>query len=587
MIVGRYQLIRQLGAGGMGTVWLARDTMLGREVAVKEVVLPDGLSPEQRAEQHARTMREARTAAALNHPNVVKIYDVVQVDGRPYIVMEYVPSRSLHDVIIESGTLEPARAAQIGVAVLDALTAAHRAGVLHRDVKPGNVLIGTDGRVVLTDFGLATFDGGGDLTRPGLILGSPQFVAPERARDGSSTPEADLWSLGATLYAAVEGRSPYERSTAMATLTALATTLPDPPRQAGALRPVLSGLLRRNPRDRMRPQPLRELLTVLAQGGRPAWHWRLVPGRRRSRAAGSAELARLDQRAWYPGFSGELDRPRPVEPDLVDPDAMTRRLPARTADDVSAPPAGAVPPGKARPLARTRAPWRRTQAVLAGVATVVAVALGTTWLVTHARHPSTGPEVPAGGTGSPVPTPTPAPVLDPVLGKACPASGGHPVVPASQPGWDALAGGGVWYLDPAGYRVGVRPDWIVHSGPDGTCFRDPGSTRVLAILRWTPGTGTALAHVTQREQDLLASPERPDGYQSLGRGAVSYYQDAAQWEYTYRGAAGVAMHAQVRDFQAPRGRGFTIVWLDRDSDWQLDLALLRLAEGSFVPPPAG
>jgi serine/threonine protein kinase len=174
-----------------------------------------------------RTMREARAAARLNHPNVVKIYDVVHAEGRPWIVMEYVRSRSLHEVIEQDGPLPPRRAAHIGLCVLYALTAAHRAGVLHRDVKPHNVLITDDGRVVLTDFGLATFDDGeGAMTRAGLVMGSPQDVAPERARDGVSTVETDLWSLGATLFAAVEGHSPYARETAMATLTALATAPP-------------------------------------------------------------------------------------------------------------------------------------------------------------------------------------------------------------------------------------------------------------------------------------------------------------------------------------------------------------------------
>src|SRR3989440_208340 len=228
VVAGRYRLLRQLGAGGMGQVYLAHDEMLDRHVAIKQVVLPPGLSRDEEAEVRSRTLREARTAAQLNHPSVVQIYDVIQAEEQPWIVMEYVPSRSLHEVINEDGPLEPLRAARIGLAVLDALTAAHDAGILHRDVKPGNVLLGQDGRVVLTDFGLATFDGEGAVTLPGLVFGSVRFVAPERARDGTSSPEADLWALGATLYAAVEGQSPYARSTAMETLTALAIALPDP-----------------------------------------------------------------------------------------------------------------------------------------------------------------------------------------------------------------------------------------------------------------------------------------------------------------------------------------------------------------------
>ncbi|MEU1755678.1 protein kinase [Micromonospora matsumotoense] len=252
VIAGRYRLLNLVGRGGMGRVWLARDEVLHREVAIKEVVPPAWLADDERDELRLRTLREARTAARLNHPNVVRVYDVVQVEERPWIVMEYVLSQSLQAVLDTAGPVDPVRAADIGLALLAALRAAHTAGVLHRDVKPQNVLVADDGRVMLTDFGLATFDGGdGLMTRPGMVLGSPQFVAPERAAEGVSSVEADLWSLGATLHAAVEGRSPYARSTAMATLAALATSPPDPAPHAGPLRPVLDGLLLRDPRQRI------------------------------------------------------------------------------------------------------------------------------------------------------------------------------------------------------------------------------------------------------------------------------------------------------------------------------------------------
>ncbi|MET8366191.1 protein kinase [Micromonospora sp. NPDC005194] len=267
LIAGRYRLLDLVGRGGMGRVWRARDEMLHREVAVKEVVPPSWLADHERAELRSRTLREARAAARLNHPAVVRLYDVVPVEGSPWIVMEYVPSRTLQDVIDAEGPLDPARAARIGLALLGALEAAHTAGVLHRDVKPQNVLVAHDGRVMLADFGLATFDGGdGAMTRPGLVLGSPQYVSPERAAEGVSTVAADLWSLGATLHAAVEGRSPYARSNAMATLSALAAGPPDPAPHAGPLAPVLAGLLRRDPRDRLDHDGARRLLTAAATG---------------------------------------------------------------------------------------------------------------------------------------------------------------------------------------------------------------------------------------------------------------------------------------------------------------------------------
>ncbi|WP_347404867.1 protein kinase [Micromonospora sp. WMMD1102] len=249
----------------MGRVWLARDEMLYRPVAVKQVVPPTWMTPDERDELRYRTLREARTAARLNHPNVVRVYDVVHDDDSPWIVMEYVPSRSVQQILETDGPLSPLRTAEVGLAVLAALRAAHASGVLHRDVKPHNVLIAEDGRVVLTDFGLATVDGGdGGLTRDGVVLGSPQYVSPERAADGVSTVESDLWSLGATLYAAVEGRSPYRRPTTMATLTALAVSPPDPTRLAGPLRPVLAGLLRRDPRQRLGAEEVERLLRRIA-----------------------------------------------------------------------------------------------------------------------------------------------------------------------------------------------------------------------------------------------------------------------------------------------------------------------------------
>ena len=235
----------------MGRVWRARDEVLHRDVAIKELVPPPGLTTDERREMRERSLREARAIARLNHINVVRIFDVLRTDGDPWIVMEYVASRSLQDTLTSDGPVSVTRAAEIGLGVLGALNAAHRAGVMHRDVKPGNVLLGEDGRVVLTDFGLATVPGDPNVTRTGLVLGSPAYIAPERARDGTAEPEGDLWSLGATLYAAVEGQSPFARPSAIATLAALATEPPPPAKRAGPLKAVLNGLLRKDPASRI------------------------------------------------------------------------------------------------------------------------------------------------------------------------------------------------------------------------------------------------------------------------------------------------------------------------------------------------
>ncbi len=267
LVVGRYRLLEPIGAGDMGRVWLARDEMLNRHVAVRELVLPEWMTDEEKDRLRLRTLREARAASRLHHPHVIRIYDVVHAEGLPWIVMEYVPSRSLQQAVAEDGPFPPADVARIGLDVLDALTAAHRAGVLHRDVRPHNVLLGDDGRVVLTDFGLASFAADESGNQPGLVVGSPQYVSPERTRDGTSTVESDLWSLGATLYAAVEGRSPYARETAMATLTALTTEPADPPKRAGPLAPVLAGLLRHDPATRLTAAEVKDQLETLAVAG--------------------------------------------------------------------------------------------------------------------------------------------------------------------------------------------------------------------------------------------------------------------------------------------------------------------------------
>jgi serine/threonine protein kinase len=279
VLAGRYRLVRPRGEGGMGRVWQARDPLLGREVAVKEIA-PAGLTAAELGDLRERAIREARAIAAINHPNVVRIFDVVQEHGAPWIVMELVRSRSLHDAILADGPMAPGDAAQVGLDVLAGLRAAHQAGILHRDVKPGNVLLAHDGRVVLTDFGLASVAGDSAMTHTGVLLGSPAFLAPERARDQAADAGSDLWSLGATLYTAVEGRPPYVKSSPMATLAALMVEEPRPARRAGVLGPALEGLLRKDPADRVGAEEAEHLLRAAAsgqlpvrasQGSRPRW----------------------------------------------------------------------------------------------------------------------------------------------------------------------------------------------------------------------------------------------------------------------------------------------------------------------------
>lgn len=266
MVGGRYELRAPVGNGGMGTVWRSTDTLLRRDVAVKEVILPPTMPTNEKDALCERTLREARAAAALSHPSVVQVYDVVTDAGRPWIVMELLDARSLADMVIDDGPQPLHTVAKIGIAMLGALEVAHAAGVLHRDVKPANVLICTDGRCVLTDFGVARLPTESNLTTPGMVLGSPHFISPERAVGGPFGPPSDLFSLGVTLYTAIEGGPPFDRGDPFETMRAVVEEEPRPTRLAGPLQPVLWGLLDKEPTRRWSVDQARGALRELLSG---------------------------------------------------------------------------------------------------------------------------------------------------------------------------------------------------------------------------------------------------------------------------------------------------------------------------------
>ncbi|OKI03462.1 serine/threonine protein kinase [Streptomyces sp. CB02923] len=260
LLAGRYRLAEVLGRGGMGTVWRARDEVLGRTVAVKELRFPGGVEEDEKRRLITRTLREAKAIARIRNNGAVTVYDVVDEDDRPWIVMELVEGRSLAEVVRDDGPLTPRRAAEVGLAVLDVLNAAHREGILHRDVKPSNVLMSDDGRVVLTDFGIAQVEGDPSVTSTGMLVGAPSYISPERARGQKPGPPADLWSLGGLLYACVEGVPPYDKGSAIATLTAVMTEPLEPPKSAGMLEEVIYGLLVKDPAGRLDDRAARALL---------------------------------------------------------------------------------------------------------------------------------------------------------------------------------------------------------------------------------------------------------------------------------------------------------------------------------------
>ncbi|EGX57033.1 serine/threonine protein kinase [Streptomyces zinciresistens K42] len=377
VIAGRYRLLSPLGEGGMGTVWRARDELLHREVAVKEVRAPAGLPGPETDRLYARLEREAWAAARVANRNVVTVYDVAAHDGRPWIVMELVRGISLAELLDAEGPLSPQRAAHIGAEVLSALRSAHEAGVLHRDVKPANVLMSNDGRVVLTDFGIATVEGTSALTMTGEVIGSPEFLAPERALGRTPGPESDLWSLGVLLYAAVEGNSPFRQTTPLSTLRAIVDEELPPPRRAGPLAPVIEGLLRKDPAQRLPAERAEQDLRIIGAGGTAT----------RSGPAGPS------------GPSGTAAAAFPA--------------PGRTAPTAPVPqpgPTRPVVPGGPAPATAPARPERGSRAALALVAGVAALALavaGLTYaLLEKGGGGSTGGDATTSATGGASPTDT-------------------------------------------------------------------------------------------------------------------------------------------------------------------------------------
>ncbi|MGW0289774.1 protein kinase domain-containing protein [Streptomyces tuirus] len=277
LVAGRYRLAESIGNGGMGRVWRAHDEVLHRSVAIKELTAALYVSESEQAILLARTRAEARAAARINHSAVVTVHDVLEHDGRPWIVMELVEGRSLADAVKDEGRVEPREAARIGLWVLRALRAAHTAGVLHRDIKPGNVLLGRDGRVLLTDFGIAQIEGDTTITRTGEVVGSVDYLAPERVRGHDPGPSSDLWALGATLYTAVEGRSPFRRTTPLTTMQAVVEEEAAELQHAGPLTPVIISLLRKDPNTRPNASEAEQMLAEAAEGRRPNGAQAYVP----------------------------------------------------------------------------------------------------------------------------------------------------------------------------------------------------------------------------------------------------------------------------------------------------------------------
>ena len=521
LVAGRYRLLSPLGSGGMGTVWRAEDVVLGREVAVKEVTFPHGLSDEDREVLRERTRREARAAARLDHPSAVTVYDVVEEGGSPYLVMELVEARTLSQVVRADGPLSPQRTAQVGLDLLGALQTAHAQGIVHRDVKPGNVLLTAGGRVVLTDFGIASSAGDSSITSTGLLLGSPSYIAPERARGHAPGPASDLWSLGATLFTAVEGRPPYDGGEPLLTVTAVVTGEHEPFVAAGPLVPVLEGLLERDPEARLTVSQARKLLTPLAEHARPA-SAPAAPSPEAERRTEATTALPMDQvRAQVGGQAGPA---------------------ARTAPTWSRPPV--LPEPRRR---RARAPL-----VALGVAAVLAAGIGGYALTDRGGE---GPRTQASAPASP----SPGAVEEPA---ALPA------------GWST-------YSEPdEGWTIGVPPGFA-QSTYRGTQvqLRDDQTRRTLRV-DWSDEPGPSALAAWEAFSPQLA--QVLSGYQQQRLESVEFRGlDAADLEFTYRDS-GADLRVLDRTFVAEDGgQGVALYWQTRAADFQASLEVFEQMAATF------
>ena len=624
LLARRYRLVTQVGRGGMGTVWQAHDEVLGRDVAVKEVILPHGLTDEERAVHHKRTFREARTAARLGHPGVVTVYDVVEEDGRPWIIMELIKARSLDQVIKQEGPLEPRRAAEIGRQMLAALHAAHGAGVLHRDVKPSNVLITGTGRMgeraVLTDFGIATASGDATLTQTGLVMGSPAYIAPERARGRVAGPASDLWSLGVTLYAMLHGRSPFERPEPMAALVAVISEEPEPPEKGGRLIPVIEGLLRKNPDQRMDAIEAGALLDdIVRQETVDTQRTMAVEFSMDELASPETTVQDSSYRSQpyaeayaepYPETYAP-DQPLPDEMDgsegrpgtpaaaaAADPEARPDQLtsldlpaaktraadpanPGETAPDPdragswrSGPrtqPAGAVaaeqgppePPGPAthfppttHPAVRPALTANRNVLIVAAIVLVVIVVVAGIAFANGGGGKKKGASAPPEGGTTP----------------SAPAASAKPSgSPAGSPGSGGLPAGFTVHKDPSGYRLPVPKGW---TGPErkqgGDYFYSPDRRIYLQIDQTDDPGDSAIGDWRRQERGGAGFP----GYRKIRIAPTGDHppvpdtgdgDDSADWEFTYDGDGG-RVHILNRGF-VTHGHGYAILLRAPDAEW--------------------
>jgi tRNA A-37 threonylcarbamoyl transferase component Bud32 len=574
----------------MGTVWRARDELLHRDVAVKEIIWPPYMSPLERETARRRAVREAQMAARLRHPNIVGVYDIVEEDGRPSIVMEFVPFRSLRDTVREDGPLSPADAAQVGLGILEGLKAAHDANIVHRDVKPANILLGPEGRVVLTDFGIAKAADSAALTTSGVLVGSPSYIAPERARGGDAGAPADLWGLGASLYAAVEGHPPFERDSALAILTAVVADEPDPPLHAGPLAPVISGLLDKDPATRLtaadtEPMLRRVIEEADAAPVGPPPEAAVAPG-----AARPEDAPIVAGAAAEPVTHGAVPEPAThgAGPELAVSAAPSEPETSGAGPEPPAPGAAPepVPPGPARPR-RFRGSRRTSLAALVAVLAVAVLAAGIALL--SARSP--GHQTPRAAS-TPAPSARSAPTATAKPSRPAPSTSAPSTsVPSSSPtaaqGGSGSQAGGVpagyyRFTNSTGFSIGVPAGWQISHVGHYVYIRDPANSGIFLLIDQSDQP-RADPLADWRQQAAARASSYP-GYHLIELQTVSYPQaeKAADWEFTYY-RSGVQVQVLNRNVLANAHHAYALYWSTPVSDWDSYYHYFQTFAATFRP----
>jgi serine/threonine protein kinase len=536
LLAGRYRLHAVIGRGGMGAVWRARDELLNRDVAVKETIWPLEMDEAERETVRRRAVREAQMLARLHHPNVVGVYDFFEEDGRPAIVMELVPFRSLRDTVRDEGPLPSARVARIGLGVLAGLRAAHQAGVVHRDVKPANILLGPEDRIVLTDFGIAKAVDSPTLTTSGILIGSPSYLAPERARGEPAHAAADLWGLGASLYTAVEGKPPFERPGVLASLTAVVSEEPEPPLYAGPLEPVITGLLRKDPGTRL----------------------------------GAADAERMLQDA--------------LEQDTVGPTADTgpavasEPAPSEPEADTESPPPMAAASRPAAPVPRrTRRLWAGLIAVL-GIAAIAAAVTAAIFRTSGHQPPkaSARSSVRASATASAPASASPKP----------PSATSAPASSSAAPGGAAstVPSGYYRFTNSTGFSIGVPAGWQIQHAGHYVYIRDPANGGIYLLIDQSDQPKPN--PLADWQQQAAARQSTYPGYHLIRLAAVSYPQaeKAADWQFTYD-RDGVEIEVLNRNVLANARHAYALYWSTPASDWKAYYHYFQVFAATFQPAP--